>query len=153
MLLEQAAEQLYINAEEMWLQAGMVASDKPARIFLRFAAKNAADLHNFENEVEKLALISSVSPRLISRMETVYQIDFFGRQEALQEQMVNIGYSLKREGNLWRVFKTAKVDVFPIEIKQTSPMQVTPYSQPNSYGIQSSPYAAEKPKPFGSSQR
>jgi hypothetical protein len=98
-----AAAELYHALETAWKQAGLVAADKPRRTFVRFAGKNPAALVAFERSLQALVSVQRVVPKLISKSENVYQVDFFGDIDSLRQQLQPAGYALGREGGMWRV--------------------------------------------------
>jgi hypothetical protein len=101
--LVDAAAELYHALETAWKQAGLVASDKPRRAFIRFAGETPAARVAFERRLQALVSVQRVSAKLISKNENVYQVDFFGEIENLRQQLQPAGYRLGREGGMWRV--------------------------------------------------
>ena len=125
-LLEQAADRLYKQLEDGWRQAGLVAADKPARIYVRYTAPSAKELSSLKETLQKLTAVSKVFPKLLSQDESVYQVDYFGALYTLKMQLENTGYALKREGNMWRIRK-APPQPMPQAAPTTSPT-ILPYT-------------------------
>ncbi|MDD9911954.1 MAG: DUF2066 domain-containing protein [Alphaproteobacteria bacterium] len=111
-VLAETAQKMYQKLESTWRQVGMVAADKPARLYARYSASSAKEINTFEKQLNSMAAIFQVAPKLISYAEQVYEVDYFGNITSLQEQLTNLGYQLTREGALWRVHKVEKLENF-----------------------------------------
>lgn len=88
--------------------ASVIDTTKPSRVFLRFPAQSAADLHKLITLVDSMSIVEASSWRLLSAQESVLQVDFFGDTDDFINALKANNIALEQRGALWRVsFKDA----------------------------------------------
>lgn len=101
--LTTGARQMLTNLENTWRQAGVVQADRPGRAFLRYVAKKPSDLEKLQLRISNLASVKKATWRLVSVRDSVLQVDYYGEPESLQATLQKNGFTVKPEGNLWRI--------------------------------------------------
>ncbi len=100
--LENAALQLQEALEQSWQSAALVDTDKPGRLFVRFAPQSAHDLNVLKDKISNLKAVEKTNWRLLSSRESVLQVNYFGEEISLIKNLKQVGVTLIRQGALWR---------------------------------------------------
>ncbi|MFZ2620687.1 MAG: DUF2066 domain-containing protein [Alphaproteobacteria bacterium] len=99
----QPASQLFTALEGNWQQNGTVAADKPGTASISLSADSVEDVAAFVQALRTLTAVQKVTPRLISRAESRYRVDYYGDFSAIQSQLGSLGYPLQPQENGWQV--------------------------------------------------
>lgn len=98
-IAQQVQERIMTAAQS----SSVIDTTKPSRVFLRFPAQSAADLHKLNTLIEGMSLVQSSHWRLLSAQESVLQVDFFGETADLLTALEAKDIGVEQRGALWRV--------------------------------------------------
>lgn len=102
-VLTLAAKELHKSLTNRWRDVGLVRTDLPGRLFVRFAAESAPALERLRTVLGKLSMVEKIETKLISLQESVFQVDYFGNEQDFITQLRQMGLAVAQRGALWQV--------------------------------------------------
>lgn len=102
-ILYQVATETLRTMQNQWRNESLVELDRPGRMFLRFNPTGPSDLEKLKSLVGNLSIVKLIKLRVLNTQASLFQVDYFGAPEKLQQALIDRGISVVPQGSVWSV--------------------------------------------------